>query len=534
MSTNKQENYLDELLNSVNADKSPEELEMLSLKSQLERMRTGSEDAFDSSPSFTEERFVREFEQELSDEAYRDYIAEFERELAGESEQPEGMYVNTMDDEPAPAKKNRKKPEDDPFFDMDGAVPEPDLSGTQEKDVSEPDLSIGLDDSPLDAFSEIVGEVNGEMGQEPQEQLPVTEDGEVDLSGNSKVDLMDILGSDDELSDLGDILSGEGDLGGEDDIANFAEKEMEQNQEEEPEEEDGKGRRKKRKRKKKEKKEKGDSGEGGEKTGFFAKLARLFFGPEEEKKDGDVILGLDGGSSALDLADENAQILSELDNESAKKKKKEEKERKKKEKKEQKEKEKKEKPPKPKKEKPPKPPKEPDNSPKLPKVPVILTFLMIGSMMILVLLGTRLNDYQLQIKNAVSDFRKGNYTEGLSLLKGRAIQSSDEQLYNQLQILAAVSSKMKNYEVFDAAGKPEMAFDSIVCAAGRYDVNMVAAREWECTQELDKLRKQIEQILEQKYKMSFNEAVGIYYAKNREEYTKELLTKLKELGMLSE
>lgn len=524
MSRNKQENYLDDLLNSVSRDKTPEEMEMLSLKSQLEKMRNGEEEALNSSLR-SEDRFLRDFEEELENDNYKDFIEDFEKELRGADNSE--MYVNTMDNDPMPEQHIESE---EPL-----SVHNSDVSATQRLQ------SEGNAD--LSAFGEIVGEINGEMGEDildfsiPEEQpLAMTEDGEVDLAGNSSADLADILSEDSGLADLGDMLSGDGDfhdLSDSDEFGDFAEKEMqqqEQAQEQAAEENDKKKGRRKKKKSGGEKKKKSEDG----KTGFLAKLSRAFFGDDEEPQEADIIVGLDSGSSAAELSDENKRILEEMDSgEDAGKKKKEKKKKAKKEKpkKEKKPKEKKTKKEKPKKEKKPKPV---DNTPPLPKGPVILIFLMVISLMVLVLLGTNLTSYQTQVKQAKEYFRTGEYTLAYKQLKGTNIKESDEQFFNQLAVLAAVSSEINNYETFIANDKQEMALDSIVCAAGRYDINYNYAREWECTEELDKLRDKIEKILSEQYKMSFDDALEIYNMKDREDYSQALLVKLKELGLLSE
>lgn len=516
MSKNKQENYLDDLLNSVSRDKTPEEMDMLSLKSELEKMRSGDEDALSSS---AEDRFLRDFEDELENDNYKGFIEDFEKELGGSSDS--GMYVNTMDDDSvsrqaAPAKSGN--------------------SGNY-NDASAPIQPERNND--MGAFGEIVGELNNEIDggildfSVPEEpSLAMTADGEVDLSGNSGADLMDILSGDNGLSDLSDMLSGDGefhDPDSNDEFTDFAEKEMQQ--QEQAVEESGK--KKKGRKKKKEKKEK----EGG-KGGFLSKISKIFFGEEEEFHEADIIVGLDNGSSAAELSDENQRILEELDSNgepSGKKKEKKKKPKKEKPKKEKKPKEPKPKKEKPKKEKPKKEkkPKPVDNTPPLPKGPVILIFVMVISLMALVLLGTNLTSYQTEVTQAKEYYRTGDYVSAYKLLQGRTANERDEQFFNQLAALAAVASEMDNYETFLANGKQEMAMDSIVCAAGRYDINYNFAREWECTEELDKLRSDIEKILSEKYQMSFDDALELYRM-DRGEYSQALLARLDKLGLLSE
>ena len=509
------EDYLDNLLKNIET------------KSELDTI-------FDDTDNDASNDFLRQFESELESEKYSEFINEFD-----------------FDDD-KPDAKSVKEPIMHMPDDMEDVVPLEDIldkydeaqamgkaEETEAKAKEEPQPELSEEEKDFDELSSAVSEFDS----------TITEDGEEpDLSGSMDDDLLDILGGDSEFSDIGDLLSGDGEAAlGEDEnnvFDEFAEKEMgtqgksvEDTVNEalgmDDDSEDAKG--KKGKKSKKAKKTDGN------KESFIEKLKRILFGDDEEEEAVDLIIPDDNSAGAL--SSENAQILAELEadekeEKGKKKKKKEKKEKPKKEKKPKKVKE-----PKPKKEKPP---KEVDNTPPLPKAPVIMIFVLVISMTVLVLLGTNLltkgnsvstaeRYYNIAMAAVASgtpdsdDIHK--YAEAYNYLDGLKLNEEDTALYNKLKVLSAVSSKYDSYETFHEYGSEKEALDALVCAAGRYELNAEAAEEYDCVKELDALRDCIEQTLSSEYNMSFDEALEIYNAGNRTKYTTALYQKLYELGL---
>jgi hypothetical protein len=134
------------------------------------------------------------------------------------------------------------------------------------------------------------------------------------------------------------------------------------------------------------------------------------------------------------------------------------------------------------------------------------------------------------VSEAKAAYNTADYTEAFSKLQGESVRTKDEQLYNKLSVLAAVSSEYDAYLLFKDYGNEEIALDSLVSAAGRYDLNLESAAEYECTDELEALHGKIEVALEG-YGMNVDEAVEIYNQRNRTEYSILLHRKLSELGL---
>ena len=111
------------------------------------------------------------------------------------------------------------------------------------------------------------------------------------------------------------------------------------------------------------------------------------------------------------------------------------------------------------------------------------------------------------------------------------IKEKDEELYQRLATMAAVSKKYQSYLVFDNYGAKDMALDSLVCAYGRYDLNKKYAKEYDCETELEQLGGKIVKALLTDYDMTGEEALELYQIKKRDDYSIQLHKKLQELGL---
>jgi hypothetical protein len=498
------ENYLDNLLGSIT------DMEPRKKKNDPDSGETDS-DVKKPEAMQSDDEFLKEFEAELESDSYKDYFADFEREL--EQEKGDELEIHT-DKSGIPEDIGEILKEIEENSVEAEAVP-----GMPEPTVSSPEQILSeegiVELSPMEAMMENSGE-DEFSGVQPVDELKMTDAGEVDLSGQGDGDLMDLLAGSDGLADIGDILNPDAPLSeGGDEFEEFAQKEMGKQEAAAGDEDEPDGGKKNKKKKRK-------AVDGDEKLSFGEKLKKLLFGEDEPEEDESP-----KRSGAAGLADENEEILQEMEQEEKAKAKKEKKKKEKKAKPKKEAKPKPKKPPKPKKEKKP---KEKDNTPPLPKGPVIMIVVMVASLAFLVMLGTNLLNYSAVVSEAKSAYSQADYTEAFSKLQGESVRTKDEQLYNKLSVLAAVSSEYDAFLMFKDYGNEEIALDSLVSAAGRYDLNLENAKEYECTDELEALRDKISLSLEG-YGMTVDEAVEMYNQRNRTEYTVLLYRKLSELGL---
>lgn len=516
----KAEDYLDGLLNSMEGKSGTKET-----KGNQSSVMDGSK----GEEMGLDDDFLKSFENDLlSEDDTDEFIRQFEKELSGENPE-EAFGTNTS--------------EKDTFFsDLDGIV-----NSAREELKDNGDIMV-----------DTIGDIPGESNAIPDvPDLPASALGE-DMKGDSLVDgdsdLMDLLQSDGDFTDIGEMLKADEENreipdAGEDSFADFSLGEMEPDDtlaEPAPDEENGS---KGKKRKKKEKKQKMTKEEG---TGFFQKISNILFGDDEEEEKKEEVVKVAAAvttPSIEELSDENLQILQELEaaqpaeqtpevpeetEDPKEKKKKEKQEKKAKAKKERKEKQaqakKARQEKKAKKEKKPKAPKEPDNTPPLPKKPVILIFVMVGSFLALVLIGTNVVGYSGSMSEAKKHYGLGEYEVAFQEIAGLELKEEDIDTYEKYRIMANASGEYSAYQSFMESGIYDMALDSLIRAVGRCDKYQADAEIYGCTSELERVRNQAAGALSG-FGISEERALELYAIKDRSDYSVEVSAVLTQAGL---
>ena len=529
------ENYLDNLLNSVNGFGTNKEENTDEKKADGDMYKESEED------------FLRQFESELEEDAYDDYILDFENEMQREqgvktdpyARETEGTKVIADDDESLEdmlaemekisaddsfeeLKEDKMDVDDEDMESLDklnSAVDAFDME-LEESGIGEEsdDLDFGFSDTDLESLidnsSDNLDGLNDSFDTESAEDKSGNgSEGVVAGIENIPSDAVEDIAPDDiddifkdipDIDDMGDYAT--------DDDSNIP------NIEDEMEPEEIKAA----------PVYKEEVKEPPKKLTLLDRIKLLLFG-EDEEEELDANGSLDGIPYS-EITKANKDIFDEMtpkDNKKEKKeKKKKEKEKKPKEKKAKKP--KKQKPPKPKKEKKP---KEKDTSPPLPKVPVLMIVIMVASLVGLVLLGTNLTSYTNGVKQAEILYNEGQFSEAYEQIKGLSVKESDMEKYNKISTMACISSKYESYCSFYQYGKKDVALDNLVCAAGRCEINKSNAKEYDCEIELETLRVTIENELKDKYNMTIEDARELYKLRNRTDYTIALQKKLVDLGV---
>lgn len=551
------EDYLEDFLNSVGEEKDVDTIEGTKSKMHSRRVTKSEED------------FLKEFEAELEGDNFEDILSGFEEDFSDVGETP------VKKEEPLKAENEEAEIEPEPSamesFNL-GGVDLGALLNETTGSLSQEEVPLyeeKMSEDPIDVFSmfenseDVVLEAKSSdeppiedvfaslFGEDAVDEMPdlsnigsqSSDSSEgLDLGNLGEADLMSLLAGDGDLSDLGDMLSqsesSEVPIDGLDAFAAFAENEMAAQSEEVSEEKE------KKEKKKKKKKKKAEQGKGG----FWNKIKEFLLSDDDEDED-EVELKRSKGPSSEILSDENADILVQLEaeekgdkgkkekgalfgkNKKDKKSKKEGAEKKeKKEKKPKKQKAPKEKKPKVPKEKKPKKPKEVDNTPPLPRGPVILIWIMVISLFAFIFIVTNLTGYSTAVSEAKSLYNTGNYAEAYTKLAGITLKEKDMEIYNQVATLATADSELNAYEVFVEYEKYVEALDSLICAAGRCELNEDSADVYGCLGQMEILKKKVDNELS-KYDMTYEQALEMYHMKDREDYTIALYTKLKELGL---
>lgn len=113
--------------------------------------------------------------------------------------------------------------------------------------------------------------------------------------------------------------------------------------------------------------------------------------------------------------------------------------------------------------------------------------------------------YQVQAEQA---YYAGEYGEVYQILYGKNLSESEQVLYDRSRIILKVSIQLDSFESYQLAGKESMALDALIQSVEQYDNLLVEAEENHVTSELDELLQLIEtQLLS--YGLSIEDARGL-------------------------
>lgn len=525
----KSEDYLDRLLDSMDGGKKPQE----------------ASESFAGEVHGPEDDFLDSFEKEfLHGEEADDFIRQFEQELEEEThkaqQEPQSAQTDTWGALAEEAKAD--------FGDLDDIV-----SSAREK-MEQQENFVGQNTETVETEDGMDLMVDT-MGSVPELDFAFSDTGSEEAEAGTASDgaddeLMSLLQTEGDFSDIGNLLDAEEsdtlDGGGSDPFGDFSlddlGKDMAGEEQAdtaaEADEKDRKGKKKKQKK------------DAAEPNGFFQKLSKLFFGEDEEAAEAETVkeAAVFAEPESEAFSDENMEILKTLggmtdaapepepvDTEDPKEKKKREKKEKqekakaeKKAKKEQAKKERAEK--KAKKVKVKKPPKEPDLTPPLPKKPVILVFVMVGSFLLLVILGTDLFGYSNGMANAKKEFGLGNYEAAFQEVAGMEIKEEDIAVYEKYRLMANTAGEYSAYQSFMEAKLYDMALDSLIRAVGRCEKYHDDAVTYEFAGELEKVRGQAVSALAG-FGIDETRALALFAESDRKVYSTELYAILDEAGL---
>lgn len=574
------EDYLDNLLNSISQKKSDVEKESAEekrktaekiaqendIKPEDDFLKASGLDTYTEKPverknlkkAFSEEDFLKEFESELADGSADKFVEEFDRELGEENNDSspslhvtEGSRNISIHDENDNEKINPDSSGDDYIYnDLPNTKSAPSISdsapaeGATEFDtISEADVLNNIDNIVKNAKS---GDVSDDLSDFSNIELP--DDFDLNDTSAKDVKLMD-ENAEDSSQDLDALLDGSNEFGDLGDMLS-----ADQNSEELPEARD-------------EFEQSAESlekaaedpfadlqnddasisdleGDGSKKQGgFFSKLLsniKNIFSksdettePEKGDKDSDdsgIVDIAPKNPTTDELLKEDQKILSEFgdsesdtpsldgapDSASSDEEQKEGPEKKKKEKKKKEKKEKPKKQPKPKKVKAPKPP---DNSPKIPTAAIGVNAVLAVSIVLLVLIFSNAVSHRNSLAAAKADYNAGNYHEAYVAFSSLKLSENDAPYLRKSKIMSSLSISYEEYKTCMDAKKYDIALDALVKGVHYYHVNKPAATELQIDDIYDNMENTIVSELSDKFGLSSDDAENLYGMKSRVSYT---------------
>lgn len=256
------------------------------------------------------------------------------------------------------------------------------------------------------------------------------------------------------------------------------------------------------------------------KKGLFSRLLSLLTDEDDEDEE----------RSSLKLSDENAAVLDQLDAEGEGGGKKKKKKKKKDAKAEAQNTEdggeedegsdKKAKKKKPKKEKKAKAPEE-DEKPakKLNIKKVAAVFGLCFTILVAVLIISRLMGAYTVKKEAREAYAAGDYQTAYQDLFGQDLNESDEIIFKKSECILRIRLWLREYEILKEESDVK-ALDSLIQTVNRYPGLYQSAEKWNCLDEVEPLYRQMVDALESEYGLSEEEAMEIAMLKSNVDYTR--------------
>lgn len=243
--------------------------------------------------------------------------------------------------------------------------------------------------------------------------------------------------------------------------------------------------------------------------------------PEDETESINSLISDLGLGEGLDDIPEKTDEPEEEQPAEDKKKKKKKKEKKKKSKKQKKPKQKK--PKKPKKEKKPKEPKGPEEIIKVP-IPFLIFLLSVGALMVLgVLFGGSYYQYQTGISNATTYYVNQKYGQAYDELYHLDIKKDDEYFYGQVNTVMQVYANYRSYAELIKIGNYTDALDSLLNGVRMFDKYKDIARdEYNCYNDLSQALTWIDTALQDVYGITESEAREINLGGKKLAYSKRV------------
>lgn len=148
-----------------------------------------------------------------------------------------------------------------------------------------------------------------------------------------------------------------------------------------------------------------------------------------------------------------------------------------------------------------------------------LVFVFFGIVLIVILIGTNVFTYSLNIKRAGNYFNQNKYTEAYNQVYGVELNDSDIELYDKIMTVMFVNKQLSSYNSYFAMEKYPEALDSLLKGLQRYDKYLEFATIIGVMSDLDYVKTQILHELDNVFELSEEEAYRIINSENQMEYS---------------
>lgn len=141
---------------------------------------------------------------------------------------------------------------------------------------------------------------------------------------------------------------------------------------------------------------------------------------------------------------------------------------------------------------------------------------------LVIIIGTQKYTYDVSIKNAETDFGRQRYNEAYKDVYGLEIQDEDIELYDKILTVMYVNKQLNSYHNFMKNGMEAEALDSLVKGLGKYEKYKKLAAELGISRDLDYVKEEIVDELENTFHISEADAIALANIKSQPDYSTEI------------
>ncbi len=173
-----------------------------------------------------------------------------------------------------------------------------------------------------------------------------------------------------------------------------------------------------------------------------------------------------------------------------------------------------------------------EDTKKLPAKGVALLFVMCFSLLAFILLATYLISYKNSLNLAKSYFNNQEYEKAYECFSELNLKAEDEKLFQQADAIMTIEKQYLSYENFMKMKKYDEALFSLAKGTLRYDEEKKNPDNKEITEQLDAVYAEIEQALQDTFKISAGEVREWASIDNNALYIQNINTTLQQAGLL--
>lgn len=176
--------------------------------------------------------------------------------------------------------------------------------------------------------------------------------------------------------------------------------------------------------------------------------------------------------------------------------------------------------------------KEADTSPVVP-IKVLAVFVVFAiSVILLYRVFQGAITYRTGLNAALKDFNDGNYVEAYGALSTMDLKEDDQVNLDKATVLALLDTRYRQYSVDMKAKKYEMALSNLIIGTIAYEDNREYAASLGVPDEFDTLGTQIEQQLSDQFGLSPDEARELYNIRTRRDFSAKIHQILVDLNLI--